>query len=82
MDITLDDVLTILDRHYNNVKALDALNQELFQLWMADKETILDWGIHLLRHLWVLAASFPDCFPQLSGSVKEMTTFMVDFPSE
>ena len=32
MDITLDDVLTILDEHYNNVKVLDALNQELFQL--------------------------------------------------
>ena len=42
IDITLDDVLTILDKHYNNVKVLDALNQELFQLWMADKETILD----------------------------------------
>ena len=63
MDITLDDVLTILDEHYNNVKALDALNQELFQLWMADKETILDWGIFLSRHLQVLAASFPNCFP-------------------
>ena len=25
-NITLDDVLTILDEHYNNVKALDALN--------------------------------------------------------
>ena len=62
MDITLDDVLTILDKHYNNVKALDALNQELFQLWMADKETVLDWGVCLSRHLQVLAASFPDCF--------------------
>ena len=61
MDITLDDVLTILDEHYN-MKALDTLNQELFQLSMADKETVLDWGIHLLRHLLVLAASFPDCF--------------------
>ena len=39
-DITLDDVLMILDEHYNNVKVLDVLNQELFQLWMADKETI------------------------------------------
>ena len=29
-DITLDDVLTILDEHYNNVKVLDVLNQELF----------------------------------------------------
>ena len=28
-DITLDDVLMILDEHYNNVKALDVLNQEL-----------------------------------------------------
>ena len=62
MDITLDDVLTILDKDYNNVKALDALNQELFQLWMADKETVLDWGVHLLRHLQVLAASFLDHF--------------------
>ena len=29
-DITLGDVLTTLNEHYNNVKALDALNQELF----------------------------------------------------
>ena len=47
MDITLDDVLTILDEHYNNVKACDALNQELFQLWMVEKERVLDWGICL-----------------------------------
>ena len=63
MDIMLDDVLTILDEHYNNVNALDALNQELFHLRMVDKETVLDWGVHLSRHLQVLAASFPDHFP-------------------
>ena len=62
MDITLDDVL-ILDEQYNNMKALDVLNQELFQLWMADKETVLDWGICLSRHLQVLATSFPERFP-------------------
>ena len=62
-DITLGDVLMILDEHYNNVKVLDAMNQELFQLWMADKETVLDWGVHLSRHLQVLATSFPDHFP-------------------
>ena len=62
-DITLDDVLMILNEHYTNVKVLDVLNQELFQLWMADKETVLDWGIHLTRHLQILAAFFPDCFP-------------------
>ena len=62
-EITLDDVLTILDEHYNNVKALDALNQELFQMRMADKETVSDWGVHLSRHLQILAASFPDHFP-------------------
>ena len=72
MDITLDNVLTILGEHYNNVKVLEALNQELFQLWMVDKETVSDWGIHLSRHLQVLAASFPDHFPpRLSGRVKE-----------
>ena len=62
-DITLDDVLTVLDEHYNNVKALDTLNQELFQMRMADKETVLDWGVCLSRHLQILAASFPDHFP-------------------
>ena len=62
MDITLDNVLTILDEHYNNVKVLDVLNQELFQLQMVDKETVSDWGICLSRHLQVLAASFPDHF--------------------
>ena len=62
-DITLDDALTILDEHYNNVKALDALNQELFQMRMADKETVSDWGVCLSRHLQILAASFPDHFP-------------------
>ena len=46
-DITLDGILTILDEHYNNVKALDALNQELFQMRMANKETVSDWGICL-----------------------------------
>ena len=55
--------MTILDKHHNNIKALDTLNQELFQLQMADKETVLDWSVCLLRHLQVLAASFPDCFP-------------------
>ena len=62
MDITLDNVLTILDEHYNNVKVLDVLNQQLFQLWMTDKETMSDWGICLSRHLQVLATSFPDHF--------------------
>ena len=62
-DITLDDVLMILDEHYNNVKALNALNQELFQIRMADKETVSDWGVHLSRHLQILAASFLDHFP-------------------
>ena len=30
---------------------------------MAGKETVSDWGICLSRHLQILAASFPDCFP-------------------
>ena len=63
MDITLDDILTILAEHYNNVKALDALNQELFQLCMGEKETVSDWGVCLSRHLQIPTASFPECFP-------------------
>ena len=63
MDIVLDDVLMILDEHYNNVKALDALNQELFHLRMVDKVSVSDWGVCLSKHLQVLAASFPDHFP-------------------
>ena len=30
---------------------------------MADKETVSDWGVHLSRHLQILAVSFPDHFP-------------------
>ena len=30
---------------------------------MADKEMVSDWGVHLSRHLQILAASFPDHFP-------------------
>ena len=55
-------MLAILDEHYNNIKALDALNQELFQLQMDEKETVSDWGVHLLRHLQVLVVSFLECF--------------------
>ena len=42
-DITLDCLIAVLDELYNNVKALDTCNQEHFQLWMADKETVSDW---------------------------------------
>ena len=44
VDITLDDVLKILDEHCNNLKALDARNQELFQLWMADIRNCIRLG--------------------------------------
>ena len=60
MDITLDDVLTILDEHYNNVKALDTLNQELFKLWMGEKETIR------------LGCSFIEAPPSLSCFISRM----------
>ena len=70
-DITLDEVLTILDEHYNNVKALDALNQELFQMRMADKEAVSDWGVHLSQHLQILVAFFPDQFlPECVAELK------------
>ena len=59
-DITLNEVLTILEEHYNNVKAFDALNQKLFQMRMTHKETVLDWGVSLSQHLQILVASFPN----------------------
>ena len=61
--ITSEGVITVLDEHHNNVKSLDALNQDFFQLQMANKETVSDWGVHLLRHLQILVASFPERFP-------------------
>ena len=59
MDITLDDVLMILDEHHNNVKALDTLNQELFQLQMTDKETVSDWGCLPLQALTNTSSILP-----------------------
>ena len=82
VDITLDNVLTILDEHYNKMKVLDALNQELFQLWLADKETVSDWGIFLSRHGQVLAASFPDHFPQIMWQSSREIASTADFPSD
>ena len=64
-DVTLDDILAILDEHYNNVKALDALNQELFQLWMGKKETVSEWGVKLLRHLQILMPHSQNAFCQI-----------------
>ena len=55
-DITLDDILAILDEHYNNVKALDVLTQELFQLQMGEKEMVTDCGCicqGTSRFLWL-----------------------------
>ena len=72
----------ILDEHYNNVNVLDALNQELFQMRMADKETVLDWGVHLSRHLQILATSFPDHFPPDRVAELKRDHFMVDFPND
>ena len=80
-DITLDNILMIMDEHYNNVKALDTLNQELFQMRMADKETVSDWGIHLSRHLQILAVYFPDHFPSDHVAELKRDHFMVDFPN-
>ena len=81
MDITLDNVLTILDEHYNNVKALDALSQELFQLQMGEKETVSEWGVQLSSHHQVLAASFPECFPLIMWLSWSMNTSMVGYPN-
>ena len=46
-NITLYGMIAMLDEHYNNVKALDTLNQELFQLQMTNEETVLDWDAPL-----------------------------------
>ena len=74
--ITLDDVLTILDEHYNNVKVLDALNQELFQLQMADKETVSDWVICLSRHLHIWLLCFQNASLPTMWQSWNVTTFM------
>ena len=63
MDIILDDVLNILHEHCNNIKAIDEANREIFQMHMGEKETMSDWEVCLLRHLQILAASFPEHFP-------------------
>ena len=60
-DITLNNVLTILDEHYNNIKALDALNQELFQLQMG-KRRLCQTGAFDCQGIFVLVASLPECF--------------------
>ena len=38
------------------------MNQELFQLWMCEKEMVSELGMHLSRYLQILLASFAECF--------------------
>ena len=49
---------------------------------MADKETVSDGGVCLSRHLQILAASFPDCFPSDCVAELKRDHFMVDFPND
>ena len=56
--------LTILDEHYNNVKVLGCFKpRTLFNYVREKRRWVSDWGVHLSRHLQILAASFPKCFP-------------------
>ena len=80
MDITLNDVLPILDEHYSNVKALDALNRELFQLYMGEKEMLSDWGVCSSRHLQILTGSFPKGVPPSSMAELKFDLFYSGLP--
>ena len=48
---------------------------------MVDKETVSDWGICLSRHLQVLVAFFPNCFPPNHVAMLEQDHFMVGYPN-
>ena len=63
MDITLDDLLTILDKHYNNIKALDTLNQELFQLQMQERKPYQTGCLVIQTPPNFGCLAFPECFP-------------------
>ena len=69
--------LTILDEHYNNMKALDALNQELFQMRMADKETSVRLGcLPSLQTLTNTGSIHPRPFSPRSHSRTEESSFL------
>ena len=81
MDITLDDVLTILDKHYNNVKALDALNQDFSNCkWQTKRLYCI--GVFAYRDaskFWLLHfqnTSFLTAWPSWNA-----TTFMGGYPN-
>ena len=43
---------------------------------------VSDWGIHLSKHLQVLATSFPDHFPPIMWQTWREIASTVDFPSD
>ena len=53
----------ILDEHYNNVKVLDALNQELFQLQMADNRNCVRLGSLPFKALANISSFLPRLLP-------------------
>ena len=68
----------MLNEHYNKIKALDALNQELFQLQMGKKEMVSDWGSTFQgtsKSLWLHSWN---AFHQIMSPNWSMTTSMAD----
>ena len=62
----------VLDEHYNNIKALGALNQELFQLQMGEEETVLGWQVASVKATPNCHGLIPRMFPTRSQSWIQM----------
>ena len=58
-DTTLDDVLQILDEHYDVVMTFDALSRELYSLKQGSGENVAEFGVYLSQQVLILQSEYP-----------------------
>ena len=57
-DATLDDVLQMLDEHYDIVIMFDALSKELYSLKQGSGENVAEFGVCLLQQVQILQSEY------------------------
>ena len=58
-DATLNDVLQILDEHYDVIMMFDILSKELYSLKQGSSENVAEFGICLLQQVQILKSEYP-----------------------
>ena len=57
-DVTLSDILQMLDKHYGVVMMFNALSKGLYSLKQGSRESVAEFGVHLLQQVQILQLEY------------------------